>query len=185
MDCNHSASTVGMAQEMMASSASDDFKTQPAQGFDKTTAGDRRKCAHCQTATRWTPTNSLLVGSSTSRQSSIASRIRFIKTSSDFAWVWHPRRAGTDATKYPSSSLSITTLNSRIIFKSPLFSVSRIQGPSGLLRGMPAVSLSSNRPKHHVQMDARDPLLHGDFCCKGLELGTYFRSKSIETGPAW
>jgi hypothetical protein len=122
MDRNNSASTIRMAKEMMAAPASNHFKTQPTYGFDKTAAGDRRKYAHIQTATRWTPTNSLVVGSSTLRQSSIASRIRLISTSSDFAWVWHPRSAGTDATKYPSSSFSITTLNSRIIFKFPLLS---------------------------------------------------------------
>ena len=30
----------------------------------------------------------------------------------DFAWVWQPRKAGTVATKYPSVSCSIRTLNS-------------------------------------------------------------------------
>jgi hypothetical protein len=85
-----SASTIMMAKEMMAAPAPDSFRAQTTQGFDKTTTSDRGKCAHSQTATRWTPTNSLVAGSSTSRQSSIASQIRFIKTSSDFACVWQP-----------------------------------------------------------------------------------------------
>jgi len=53
--------------------------------------------------------------SSTSKQSSIASRARCSKTSSDLAWVWHPRNSGTLATKYPSRSFSITRLKVRAL----------------------------------------------------------------------
>jgi hypothetical protein len=37
--------------------------------------------------------------------------MRSINWSKDFACVWHPGRAGTDATKYPSESFSTTTSN--------------------------------------------------------------------------
>lgn len=83
-----------------------------AQRLNEFAAGYRGERGHADTATRWTPTKTVAAGFSTSRQSSMASLIRVMRTSSDFAWVWHPRSAGTDATKYPSSSFSITTLNS-------------------------------------------------------------------------
>jgi len=42
----------------------------------------------------------------TSKQSSIASMIRSRSSSSERAWVWHPRSVGTEATNQPSASRS-------------------------------------------------------------------------------
>ena len=83
--------------------------------LDEASASYGGKITHELTTTRWTPTNSVGVGSSSSRQSSIASLTLYISTSSDFSCVWHPSSVGTEATKYPSSSFSITTLNSLFI----------------------------------------------------------------------
>jgi hypothetical protein len=76
--------------------------------------------AHYSIHTRWTPTNSGGVLSScfTSKQSSIASRIRAMSSSNDFACMWQPGSSGTDQTKYPSVSRSITTLKALDIFSS-------------------------------------------------------------------
>lgn len=43
----------------------------------------------------------------------MASRMRSITSSSDFAWVWQPGRAGADATKYPAGSFSMRMSNCR------------------------------------------------------------------------
>src|SRR6056297_197844 len=86
-----------------------------AKCFDQAGTRDGWKYAHAGTAIRCTPRNSEVSGCSTSRQSSIASRVRFINVSSDLACVWHPRNSGTDAISHPSASLSITTLNSFFI----------------------------------------------------------------------
>lgn len=45
----------------------------------------------------------------------MASLIRTISSSSDVAWLWHPRRFGTEAISMPSESLSMTTLNSLLM----------------------------------------------------------------------
>src|SRR3989304_1386658 len=108
--------TVNMLKEIMAAFTSDDLKAHFPKSLDKALARDSGEVAHAVTATRWTPINSVAAGSSISRQSSIASLTLFIKTSRDFACVWHPRNVGTEATKYPSSSFSITTLTSLFIF---------------------------------------------------------------------
>src|SRR3990172_3963372 len=81
MNWNDCASAVGMAEEMMAASGPDGFEPHPAKGTEKFTAADCTKVAHELIATRCTPTNSVLKGSSTSKQSSIASCTRFIRTS--------------------------------------------------------------------------------------------------------
>ena len=104
---------------MVTAPRAQDFKTNFPKSFDKLQTSNWGEIAHRETATRWMPMNSFDTGSSISRQSRIASLTRFINTSRDLAWVWHPRSSGTEATKYPSSSLSITTLNSLVTFKHP------------------------------------------------------------------
>jgi len=99
MNWNNRTPAVRMLQEMMAAFGTDNFKPYLVQGSYKPTTSYGWEGAHTLTATRWTPTNSFETGCSTSRQSVIASFILFIKTSKELAWVWHPRRAGTDATK--------------------------------------------------------------------------------------
>jgi hypothetical protein len=76
--------------EVMAAFASNNLKAHFPKSFDKALALDSGDIAHPVTATRWTPMNSVVAGSSTSRQSTIASLTLFIKTSRDFACVWHP-----------------------------------------------------------------------------------------------
>lgn len=100
----------------MAAFPSNDLNAHFPKSLDKALARDSGEVAHPGTATRWTPINSVAAGSSISRQSSIASLTLFIKTSRDFACVWHPRNVGTEATKYPSASFSITTLTSPYSF---------------------------------------------------------------------
>jgi hypothetical protein len=46
MNCNNRASTIGMAQEMMATPAANNLKAQPAQRIDQTFARDSWKFAH-------------------------------------------------------------------------------------------------------------------------------------------
>ena len=82
---NNRASSIGVLQKMVAAFGADNLKPCFVQGSDKAVAGDGWEGAHMATAMRWTPTNSLATGSSTSRQSSIASLILFIKTSKDLA----------------------------------------------------------------------------------------------------
>jgi hypothetical protein len=62
----------------MTAFGSDNFKIHLDQGSYKPNASYGWESTHIKTATRWIPTNSLVTGSSTSRQSSIASRILFI-----------------------------------------------------------------------------------------------------------
>jgi hypothetical protein len=112
---HYGASPVRVAQKVVASLDPHNFEPKAFEQLDKTGTSDGRKVAHTITATRCTPTNWFKTGCSTSRHSSMASLILFIKTSRDLACVWQPRRAGTEATKYPSSSFSITTLKSLVI----------------------------------------------------------------------
>src|SRR3954468_23820034 len=106
-----------MSQAPMASFAAHHDKTRPMEGGDQRPRGDPGPAlAHDPTVTRWTPTNSFEGGkSSSSRHSSIASRIRFMRASNDLACVWHPRNSGTVPTKNPSVSRSMITLNCRFM----------------------------------------------------------------------
>ena len=54
----------------------------------------------------------------------MTSLMRLSNTSKDFACVWQPRNEGTVATKYPSSSCSMITLNSFIKFALSVFRTS-------------------------------------------------------------
>jgi hypothetical protein len=74
-----------MFEEMMAALRANYIKAQFFESLDETVTGDSRKVTQALTATRWTPMNSVDAGSSTSRQSSIASLILFMRVSSDFA----------------------------------------------------------------------------------------------------
>jgi len=85
MNGNNCTPAIGVLKKMMTAFGPDNFKIHLDQGSYKPNAGYGRESTHMETATRWTPTNSLDTGSSTSRQSSMASRILFIKISNDFA----------------------------------------------------------------------------------------------------
>jgi len=87
MNWRHGATSIVMAEEMMTAFDADNLKAHPPQRPEQLRTADRRKRAHAGTRTRCTPTNWLLVGSSTSRQSAIAWRMRFISVSRDLAWV--------------------------------------------------------------------------------------------------
>ena len=103
----------------MAASCADYRETCALQGPHKILPSGPGERAHAATVTRWIPTNSIWLGSwpSTSRQSTIASRISTISSSSEVASVWHPGNWGTEATYTPSSSLSITTSNWRTMLQ--------------------------------------------------------------------
>jgi len=74
-------------KEMVAAFATNHLKTDLSKRFGELFTRNGRKVAHAETATRCTPTNSVGTGSSTSRQSSIASLTFFIRRSSDLACV--------------------------------------------------------------------------------------------------
>ena|GEM_PF-5013432 len=113
MDGDGRTPSVGMAEKMVAAFDAYDSETMPTKAPNECDACKRRNVAHAITAMRWTPTNRFTTGSSsTSRHKAMASRIRFSSASKDFACVWQPRSDGTVATKYPSSSCSMITLNS-------------------------------------------------------------------------
>ncbi len=57
MDRNHGASSVGVAEKVMASLDSNKIKTKAAKRLDELDAVKCGKGAHAMTATRWTPTN--------------------------------------------------------------------------------------------------------------------------------
>lgn len=80
--------------------------------FDKLSGFDRRELGQAATSISCRPTNSGIEISpfADSRQSSIASFMRESKVARSFACVWQPFIDGTDATKMPSSSFSITTV---------------------------------------------------------------------------
>jgi hypothetical protein len=84
---NNRATSIRVLKEMVTTLDPDDREAQVSQSPDSLLACNRRKSAHALTATLCTPTNSESDGVSTSRQSSMASRMRFIKTSNDFACV--------------------------------------------------------------------------------------------------
>ena len=96
---HNSASSVLMAEEMMAAFDTQDAETGLRECGNEFWAADARGPAHAAIVTRWIPTNSNSCSGapSTSRQSSIASRMRPITSSSDRACVWHSRICGTDA----------------------------------------------------------------------------------------
>jgi hypothetical protein len=84
---NNGASAVRVTEEVMAAFDPNQREALLAQGLDQTFARERRKVAQTATVTRWTPTNLLVTGSSTSRQSAMASCTRFIRASRDLACV--------------------------------------------------------------------------------------------------
>jgi hypothetical protein len=85
MNRDNCAPAIGVLEKMMTAFDADNFKPVFAQSTYKPPASDGWQGAHVLTAIRWKPTNSFDTGSSTSRQSLIASFILFIKTSKDLA----------------------------------------------------------------------------------------------------
>lgn len=83
----HRTPSVGMLEKMVAAFDANNLEPGFSQHFDQFRSGDGWKGAHAGTAIRCMPTNSAGSGRSTSRQSAIASLIRFISASSDLAWV--------------------------------------------------------------------------------------------------
>lgn len=100
MHRHHGTAAIGMLKEVVAALDPDNPKPSLAQCCNDLTTAKSGQLAHAYTVIRCTPTNSPRGprSASTSRQSSIASRIRFINASSDLACVWHPRSSGTEAT---------------------------------------------------------------------------------------
>jgi hypothetical protein len=98
---NHRGATVAVTNEVMTALDSYHDESYAAQRRNKILALNSREGGHAPTVTRCTPMkSSASVGlPCTSRQSSIASRIRDISSSSDLACVWQPGNAGTVATK--------------------------------------------------------------------------------------
>ena len=76
MHGDNSAAPVRVAKESMTSLGTDDLKAEFAEGMNEFHTGEGGKATHVVTAIRCTPTNSLVTGSSTSRQSSTASFTR-------------------------------------------------------------------------------------------------------------
>jgi len=84
---NDRAPAIRMAKEVIASLDSYHFKSATAESFDKLFTAESREPWHCYTVIVYIPTKCVGVDFSTSRQSSIASRTRFMSASSNFAWV--------------------------------------------------------------------------------------------------
>ena len=82
---HHRASPVVMMEEMMTAFDTYDSKTGPGECGNEVGAGDAGSPAHAAMVTRWMPTNSNSCSGapSTSRQSSIASRMRCMTSSRD------------------------------------------------------------------------------------------------------
>ncbi len=100
VDWYNRTSAVLVTEEMMASFDAQNAKTYLPDGANETMPGYSRTPAHAATVTRWMPTNSNSCSGvpSTSRHSSIASRIRSVIPSRERACVWHPASWGTEAT---------------------------------------------------------------------------------------
>jgi hypothetical protein len=98
---NHRGAAVAVTNEVMTALGSYHNESCAAQRRNKILALNSRERRHTPTVTRCNPMkSSASVGlPCTSRQSSIASRIRDISSSSDLACVWQPGNAGTVATK--------------------------------------------------------------------------------------
>jgi hypothetical protein len=116
MDRNDRLPAVGVFQDYVTAAFSDLLETNTFESSYQFFPGNPGQSRH--TAICCTPMSSSLLEDEfeSSRQSSMASRTRFIKVSRFFAWVWHPGSAGTDATYKPASSRSITTVNFRTGF---------------------------------------------------------------------
>jgi len=99
MDRNNRTTPVGMTEKMMAPALTHNNKTELSERFDQALSSRSWERCHDYTAMRCTPTNSLCTVSPASRHTSMASVMRFMSTSSDFACVWQPRSSGTDAIK--------------------------------------------------------------------------------------
>ena len=114
MKGNNSATAVGMAEEDMAAFLADCFKAEFSEDFDYDGWLKAGQAHYTDTSCR--PTNSSLLGVSTSRHKDMASLILFNKTGRVFAWVWQPFKAVAVAISIPSSSRSINTVNSFFVF---------------------------------------------------------------------
>ena len=92
-------SAIFVAEEMMATSDADNREAGLPQGSNEGETGDAGSPAHAAMVTRWMPMNSRSAGGApaTSRQSSMASRMRCVTSSRDRACVWHPGICGTEA----------------------------------------------------------------------------------------
>ncbi len=108
--------------------------------------------------------------SSTSRQSSTASWIRDINSSSEGAWVWQPGSCGTDATRKPSLSRSITTSKVLCIAgfcsdstpgRAGAFSPSSSRGRAGCRPGLTPRGYRGRRPGRAAGLGTWDVPLAG------------------------
>ena len=90
--CGHNrTSAILVAQEMMAAFDTENEETGFCERGNEFRAGDAGRPAHAAMVTRWMPTNSKSCSGvpSTSRHSSMASRMRSVTSSRDRACVWH------------------------------------------------------------------------------------------------
>lgn len=97
-DGGHAA--VGVTQAVVAALRADDVEAGTAEGVDQLLAGDATPSRRQATRTCWTAMNSRRAAGlgSSRRHRTMASRMRSVSLSRDFAWVWQPGRAGTVAT---------------------------------------------------------------------------------------
>lgn len=88
---HNGASAICVTQEVMAALYAKNAKTDSLEGGNKVATGDAGIPAHAAMVTRWIPTNSNSCPGtpSTSRHSSMASRMRSMTSSRDCACVWH------------------------------------------------------------------------------------------------
>src|ERR1035441_10463752 len=86
---------------MMAACDTENAETGFGERDNEVRVGDSRRPAHAAMVTRWMPTNSKSCSGapSTSRHSSMASRMRSVTSSRDRACVWQPASWGTEATQ--------------------------------------------------------------------------------------
>ena len=91
---------VRVLEQVVAASDSDDLETESLELRNQLPAVDSREASDSPTVSVRAPTKSKGSAGSTavSKKSSIASRVRAISSSSDFAWVWHPGNGGPEAT---------------------------------------------------------------------------------------
>ncbi len=89
-----------VTHEVVAAFHAKNAKASLFEGGNEVSACDAGSPAHAAMVTRWMPMNSKsCVGApSTSRHSSIASRMRCVTSSRDRACVWHAGICGTEAT---------------------------------------------------------------------------------------
>ena len=90
MKRNHCAAAISMAEEHMTSLLSNAFESQGFQYTDYKDRFKRNKFTHAEISISCKPTNLRLAGRSASRQTWIASFIRFKSVSKVLPWLWQP-----------------------------------------------------------------------------------------------